>query len=547
MAKDLWCVLKLEFTRLLGINKARFGKSKGEKAKTVGALVGLAFIAVLFLGLSTIYGYLFLMAYQESGQSHLALMLMVVMASIVMLFTSLHSASSTIFGGKDYELLSSMPIKRSAIITAKLIYVYIENLVFFVILVLPVTVLYGVIIKPSVWFYLRSAVGFVFGPAIPVAISMMLGTFISVITSRWKKTNLLQIVLYVAVMVLYALFMTSENMSDDLKLLTDISKTLSKVYPLAEFYAEGVVLGKLLPLTIYVFASVGSIGVFIAVVSSFYVKINTLIMTKRTGSKYKEKTIKKSSVFGSLLKREAKRLFSSAVYLLNGCGGIIMLIVFSVLIAIKGGSLIESYQSAGVESYEEIKVIFKYLIVALPILPILFTGINSLTACSISIEGKTVWILKTLPIDVKKLFYAKILLSVIINGVASLISVLLIGVAIKASVVDIIFAFVVVALYCVFNAQFGLILNLKFQNYNWQNEADVVKRGTPVAISTFVGIFSLFFFVALFVGGSLLATVLSISPKYLCWGITAVLLGVGVYLFDLWIKTRGVKAFFKSE
>jgi len=106
-----------------------------------------------------------------------------------------------------------------------------------------------------------------------------------------------------------------------------------------------------------------------------------------------------------------------------------------------------------------------------------------ITAVSISMEGKQWWIVKTLPIRAKDLLDSKLLMNLSVIAPFYLLSVILVSIGQKVSLMEFIWILLVPLVAMLFSCVFGQTINLKMPVFDWENEVSIVKQSA----SAFVG------------------------------------------------------------
>ena len=151
---------------------------------------------------------------------------------------------------------------------------------------------------------------------------------------------------------------------------------------------------------------------------------------------------------------------------------------------------------------------------------------NVISAASVSIEGKTLWILQTLPVDAWELLRAKESMNVQLNIYPALLSVLVLGTVLRLEILDIILIACAIWVYVWLMADLGLILDLKHPNLHWTNVAVPTKQNLSV-------IFQMF-------GGWLFCALLTLAGFFTCQiiGVPIVLACLTVLFFILWMLLR---------
>ena len=217
----------------LRINKI---KQKSKRGKTAG-YTGLLFYAILIAGAFFLFGNTYTELYANSlslfSKTEETISLIIALSGLVSLLFSFYSMPSVLFNFKDYDMLSSMPIKKSEIVLSKLIYSYITDLALSLFLII------GCLVKINTMEEFSSVLSAVYvlkvvfitilTPFFALSLSILIGTLFSLISSRFKRKNLAQIILYLLAIGGYlALTISSSSESVD---LTKTIGTIFFIYP----------------------------------------------------------------------------------------------------------------------------------------------------------------------------------------------------------------------------------------------------------------------------------------------------------------------------
>ena len=233
------------------------------------------------------------------------------------------------------------------------------------------------------------------------------------------------------------------------------------------------------------------------------------------------------SIERALLKRELKRLLSCPVYMLN-CGlGLILLIGAPIYLLISG------------ESIRALPLMF-----GLSEMQTAFIGamvISSLastcyfTAPSVSLEGKTLWILRSAPIDAKKILHSKLYMHLILTAPIILIVSIIVAIFLNCSLTTWVMLLFIPQIVNLLSAAFGLTVGLRFANFDWTNEAIPVKQSLP----SFLTMMTMMLLPLLLAVGMIF---LDISAKiYLLLSI-ALITALGTSCL-LWLEKKGASRF----
>ena len=112
---------------------------------------------------------------------------------------------------------------------------------------------------------------------------------------------------------------------------------------------------------------------------------------------------------------------------------------------------------------------------------------TSITSSSISLEGKTINITKSMPISEKDILKSKILLCYVIEIPFIIVSLIIFIIKFNPSLIYIL-SYVLLAIFSIlFTSSLGLIANLKYPKMEYSSDVEVVKQSTSVMISVFSG------------------------------------------------------------
>lgn len=404
--------------------------------------------------------------------------LMMAVTSIIVLITTVLKVKGTIFGFKDYDMVMSLPVSTAGIVASRLILLYALNLLFVIIIMLPMTIAYGILAVPTAQFYIISIVMMFFLPLIPIIAASILGSLITYFASRFRYSNIVNIV--VSMLLLVALMGLSFSFQDQSgQKLANMSRTLTNqvnsIYPLAGMYTKAVTEYDYSALAAYLFISILFFLIFSYLVGKIFKKMNTMVMTGTSRRNYKMGELKVSNQFAALYKKEIKRYFASPLYVLNTGFGIVLLTIATIaLFFINFKQLFGNSKEMGF-FFLFIPVIISFCVVTC-----------CTTMASISLEGKNLWIIKSLPVKPKTVYQAKLAVNFTVL-IPAVIDAVIIGFILQPGLVQGIFTLLAITVCGFFTAIFGLLVNLKFPNFNWTNETAVIKQSASALIAVFTG------------------------------------------------------------
>ena len=478
MPKQCFQLFMVQLLRMFQLNEIIHSKDKRKKRNAIllsFTMILLGFCLMLYVGI---------MAFSLSyiNLTDLIPGYMFATTSVLTMVFTIFKASAVLFGSKDYDLLTAMPIKTWEIVVSRFMIMYISNLVLTIITMLPSAVIYGVFAKPGFVFYFMTVVGFFFIPLIPMTIATAAGAIVTGISSRMKHRNLFVIFISIfATVGIIVLSMGSGNVTKEM--ISDLTKTMTEqingMYFLAPLYTDALVNENGISFLVFLVLSVVLFGIFVKLVSWKFSTINSALSAKTTKGNFVLKDLEISSPLAALYKKEMKRYLSSALYVLNTSIGYIMMVIFAIAVLIVGVEKMEKVM--------EIPGLGEIFISVAPVMLGMMASLMTTTVSSISIEGKQWWIAQSLPVKTKTIFDSKILINLTLALPCSLISSTLLAFAIPTNLMNLFLLYVVPIVYILFTTIIGITINAHMPTFNWDNEAYVIKQSAPVLIAMLIG------------------------------------------------------------
>lgn len=497
---------------------------KPTRKKPTMLYTGVLLFAIIMSGLSFFYNFMLGSGLKMYNSLDILPAIMVTVASVTTLMTTIFKVKGTIFSFRDYDLLMSLPVSTSAVVASRLIILYAFNFLFTVILLFPMTIAYGILAKAGIIFYAVSLVLIFIVPLVPLIAASVIGTFIAYIAAKFRHKNLLNIIFSISILLLI-IAMPYIFQGDD-EALVNIGKAITEkvysLYPLARLYTNAVVSADWIAFLLLILISVSAFAIYIIIIQLLFKKLNTLMMTGRTRSNFRLGKLKTASPLKALYIKELKRYFSSSIYVLNTAFGMVLITIMAV-----AGLFVDLDELLGAAqtSFFLRDNIALYLIFCIIM--------SCTTMASISLEGKNFWIIKSLPVSAMTVFLAKIALNLTICFPA-LLDALLLGIILKLSFVRTVLLILIAAVCSLFIAMYGLIINLILPYFNWTVEAMAVKKSP----ATMVTVFSAFLFAAVFF--LLISVMPSVTAAYLVYLLFMSAVNVILYIV---LNSYGVKRF----
>lgn len=469
--------------QLMEVFKGYFYNQKKNKARskagTIGMLVGYAFLMIgllggIFAGLSVLIGPTLF----GLELDWLYFLMMGMIALMLGVFGSVFNTFASLYKARDNDLLLSMPIPVRAILISRLMNVYLLGLMYSAIVIVPAVIVYWIMGTFSVT-TLIGGVGLILILSFFILVlSCVLGYVVAQISSRLKNKSFTTVIISIVFLGLYYVvcFKMQEFINSFLANAALVGEAIrGKAFIV---YSLGLVgQGNLLSMLVWLLVSSALVLLAGWIISRSFLKLATVsdVTVKR---EYKETTAKERTMFGTLLAKEFGRFTSSPTYMLN-CGlGVVFMPVLAVAILIKGNMVADLLGSVfGPET-----VVF---LICLGLGAV--ASMNDMAAPSVSLEGKNLWILQSLPVDPVKVLLAKLSVQLLLTEIPMLTVILASLIVLDLTPVQMLLLVLYPLLFGLLMALLDLIVGLKLPNLNWTNETGPVKQSLSVFIALFGG------------------------------------------------------------
>lgn len=523
---NLLLLLKVDLIRSLSLNKLKNNKN-------IFKLIGMAILALFIVaslltsvGSYTYMGLKFLMKY---GLESYLLPMIYFLCSFIIFYTNIYRAKSYLFNTDD--TIFAMPIKPSTILTTRIIVLMVLNYIPTIVICLPSFIVYGVLLKLSAIYYVYAFISLLFIPFVPTILGCIFGYLIGYLTSKVSSKKIFEtIITYATVLlIMYASF-NIQNLA--LKFVNNIevvNKFLSNIGFLINSFMNIVSKYSLKDLSIFILANIATVLIFVVIFKNSYIKIIQNLKVEKTKNKYIEKQHVAKGTLATLFLKELRMYFSIPIYILNTSFGVILILFASIATLFYDKNMIlkmMEIDAASMSMYIAVLILIGFLV-----------GTSNTAACSISIEGKNFWILKTMPIKTTQILLSKILLNIFIVLPLTIVSIIIFSFSFKLTILQTIIVIVLAATLNLACSMFGILVNLKYPRLDFVSYTHVVKQ----SFSSFLGVMVP---LALLFGFGALYTVLNISIDMYVLLVFALLLAIIMIQYMI-LKKWGIKRFYK--
>lgn len=491
--KNAWRLFRVQLSAMLGFNTLRHMKDRTERRKKGFSKMAIWVCLLCLLPMDIMYSYLMATGLQAVGALSAFPGVMMALTCLMTLITSIPGASGALYKFKDYEQVMSLPVHDRDIALSRLLLVYAYNLLF-ALLMLPAGGVYAYLARPGWPFYPIFLAAWLLAPVIPMMVGCAIGALLSWASSRIRGSKYIGMLFtcLVSLAILYVSFSSgqmagSEDEALMLATLSNFAQTLNdlaqRVYPLTSLYVRAVTQFDLLALLAFALLSGAVFYLMVLFFGRNLRRINTAMNTTRSSGRYRLTRLSTSSPLRALYRREMRHYVGTPIYLMNTA--------FSLLLALLGLGilcfrlndvlpvLLEQLGAMGIES--------SHLSLLGGVLIAVFTGMCCTTGVSISLEGKQLWMVKSLPVTGYQVLLSKLLVNWTLVVPASLIFSTALALLLGPTAAGTPLLFLLPLGSSLLCPVFGLLINLRHPSFDWTNETAVVKQSASAGISTLLG------------------------------------------------------------
>ena len=500
--KVFWMLLKVQITmiwttQVVGARK-NFEKKVGANAlPIVGgifAVVGALFMMVYIYGVATAVAY--------AGFTRLLPLAGILAGALPGIILTFVKANGVLFAYKDYDFIMSLPIKKSTIIYSRIAALYAAEGIWSFVIMLPIFLAYFAFEAVTLPRLIGALFALILGPNLAVSVSILLAFAVSALAAKLHFKSLGVViggVFGLLFMVAYLYFIFAMSFNAD-KIATGVSGNIyNTVFSLASsvglvylpslWIADFFRSGSLVSLLLFVLVSVGAPAAIVAIISRFNDRINALVSEDKVQKKFTTKQIstKSATPFIALIRKEIQTITGYPAVFINMLFGCLLMVVLAFISMFFNTAAI-------VENFVPASEVPRYLPLARTIFGMVTTWFGTSMFCaansaaiSYSLEGRSNWLMATMPVSPKQIFGAKIavnMLYVLIFSVLTQIFFLIPGhITIETALRNVILPLCIVFLV----SNVGLAIDIRRPNFDWTSVVDITKRSLSVTVSSLVG------------------------------------------------------------
>ncbi|MBO4377633.1 MAG: hypothetical protein J5889_01625 [Clostridia bacterium] len=469
--------------QLADVFKSYFYDAKKNRMRSKGAIAGwFIFFFVIMVGMMggmfTGVSILLCGPLTEAGMGWMYFMILGGLSIFMGAFGSVFNTYSGLYLAKDNDLLLSLPIPVRTIMTARLLNVYLLGTMYLATVLIPALIVYWAVAGLIASRLICGILLFVSVSFVVLLLSCVLGWVVARISLKLRNKSFVTVAAsLVFVGAYYFFYFKAADVVRDIIANAVVygEKIKGAAYGVYMFGRIGE--GDWLATLIFVAVT----GILFALVWYFMTRSFLNIATASGAIKktrYVEKPVREKSIFGALLSKELGRFTASPNYMLN-CGlSTILIPGAGILLLIKGREICEMLESVLASRPGAVPVLIATILCML-------TSMNDMAAPSVSLEGKNLWILQSLPVIPKMALRAKASLQMLLTGIPVIFAAICAAVILPVSPALRALVIVTPLAYTVFMAMYDLTIGVKMPLLTWTNEIAPIKQSGAVGIVIF--------------------------------------------------------------
>lgn len=462
-----------------------FFDEKRNRARSKGAVAAwFAFYAVIMFGvlggLFTLLSVSLCGTLVSAGAGWVYFVFMACAAIALGTFGEVFNSYSSLYLAKDNDLLLALPLPVRDVVASRLVGAYLMGSLYSAVVLVPALVVYWMVARPG---FAAAVCGVAFLLAVTLVVtclSCLLGWAVAKVSMKLKNKSLLAVLIVIAGIALYyAVYFQASDAVRGLLANAALYGAGAQGPALVLWALGSIPEGNALAMLVFLAAA----GV-LTVLSWGFVSRGYLSVATRTAEVGKahaaERARRQKSPFAALVGKEFAKFLSSPNYMLN-CGlGILFMLVVGVAVLMNAQLVNEAVAEMWGGNPAQACVLLCGVLC-------LLAASNDIAAPSVSLEGKGIWMLQSLPVAPRDVLRAKAIVHFILTVVP-----LAFVVACVAAVVDL--PMLPKVLMCLvpfacasLTTMAASYLGVKMANLNWTNEVVPIKQGGAAVISMFGG------------------------------------------------------------
>lgn len=496
--KPFVAFVKMQLNVNYGISALKYRFTRDKKKLWEPVLIGTVII-LSFLPLIAMYTGMMLSLFAAGvliGQPDIILTVSLLLAQVIILVFGLFYVLGTFYFSKDIESFVPLPLRPYEVIGGKFAVVMVNEYLTSMPILLPPVIIYGIGTSQGILYWIKSLLLILAVPVLPLTISSLLVMLLMRFVNLRRHKDLLTIVggtLIILLSIGFSMYMQKfpdnvEKIQSFLIGQTGLTEMIGKRFPPLLWAARSLSEGGLAGLgNLIMFLLTCAILFALLMMLSNKVFYKALLAGQEVSRKKKILTDRqKERRFGkasgqitAMIKREWKLLVRTPVYVMNSLVGVIVgPIIFIIMVFVRGSDPELSAMFSAITKPEAAP----YVLLGGIALMLFTSGMNLVASTALSREGKTIWIVKMIPVTARQQVNAKLIVSLIVSAIGVVTTALIMIFYFRLPFLWVIAATVLGMLGSLPMAALNLMLDVFHPKLIWNSEQEAMKQNMNGAI-----------------------------------------------------------------
>ena len=471
--------------QLAEVFKGYFYDAKRNRMRSPAAIAGwfLFFAVVVFGVLGGMFAWLSLSlcaGLAAAGAGWLYFAIMAGLAVLMGVFGGVFNSYASLYLARDNDLLFSLPIPARTILASRLASLLLLGTVYAAVVLVPALAVYWAVVDVNATVVVGGIALLVIVSVVVLCLSCLVGWAVARVSLKLKNKSFVTVAITLAFVGLYyfAYFQAEAAVKDMLVNATLYGTSVQDA--VSWLYAFGSIgAGNLRAAGVFLALAIALLVLTWRLMSRGYLKTATAT-GKVKQVRYVEGTAWQRSQFWALVGKELARFTSSPSYMLNSGLGIVFMLAAGVAALLNAETLNQVVAEVWGADPAQACVLFCGVLC-------LLAASNDIAAPSVSLEGKNIWMLQSLPLTPRCVLRAKAAVHFLLTVVPLAFAVACIAAVVELPAVPKALMCMVPFAYAAFTAMAASSLGVVMANLSWTDEAVPIKHGGAAVISMFGG------------------------------------------------------------
>lgn len=510
--KEFWLTCKFLLKQNLSLNYLLYKTKHDKKARTMFIVLFIVILMCLpsyFTILRSVVG--IFEGFHKLNMESLFIVMAIFISLLTILIFGIFQFIGYFYFSNDIKLLAPLPIKPRNYLLSKFLFIYLIELIVNLLLVFPFFVIYGIKLNVTIYQWLGIIISFLLMPIVPLVIVGFITVLLMSLTNITKNRDTLRIIGYTIILVLTFIFQITvyqnlipsspEEQFDLFERLAENSQyfldKFALYYPISKLISLSIS-GSFVEVILSIIGFLIISFIIIYLFSQFLQRVFINSYLKELDSPLKKIKIREKQVEGSnntafaIAKIDFNTIIKVPIFMFNT---VALLIIVPVVLIIS--TLFMQQSSAGeVDQIVDLIQKYRYLFwLGLTLALVILSTWIPIAPTSFSREGKTNWIMRTLPITAREHIFGRMIVPVITQTIFQLELVIMVWISLYSKgildIENIYYGLIACGLALILSMPLllaGLYIDLSKPILDWDTPQRAIKQNMNVLIQMGIGV-----------------------------------------------------------